>query len=79
MSFNFKYKKVVIADVQSFNPLKSGQCLSIIWKTSQKDKSRWRFNPLKSGQCLSIMFRHYTYNNEVGFNPLKSGQCLSME
>ena len=55
MSFNDLHKlEGVAAGLEGFNPLKSGQCLSITGRAETKVGLSTSFNPLKSGQCLSI-------------------------
>ena len=62
------------------NPLESGQCFSLTWKTDEVlvlEKTSCR-NPLESGQCFSrssiLKLKHNKVN---GRNPLESGQCFS--
>ena len=63
MSFNEDDELVSIIE-RGFNPLKSGQCLSILiskYKGLEMAKKKG-FNPLKSGQCLSIKQRKQYYS-----------------
>ena len=63
MSFNLTrvFESLARFKETSFNPLKSGQCLSIGEELCDYYIKSRSFNPLKSGQCLSMIMTYYEY------------------